>query len=585
MEALSILESQGHFDMVLLDVMMPGMSGFDVCLKIREKWSVQELPVIFLTAKNQVQDLIHGFGCGANDYVVKPINKDELLSRVGTHLKLLDLNRDLDTKVTERTRELHRQYQELETLNNIVKAINREVELKEVIDTLLDQARVLFPRTERGFFLLWNEEEKLYHFVGVIGYDLEVLKKAGLTRSQLMRRYARDLRQIARGIYIGDEFMERTSEPPFSLFTPPRSLIAMAVHLENRAAGYLVLENLTDTHVYQDQHGKMLERFREHAVSAIAKAKVLRDLVGTQKALIESAHMAGMSEIATEVLHHIGNSLNSVRTSAYLIRESTGQQRSLMLFERVVSLLKEHRQDLTAFFRKDPRAGRVPEALERIFSEINRHWLNLDGESVKLVEHVQTIVKVLQEQQKYTGVQGMLLEPADLNALIRETLTMKAYLLKEQKVQLIDNQGEVPWVLVEIPKFRRLQLYLMQNAWEAIALKAPEEGGRIALTTLLEDDLVVLRITDNGIGIASEQLEKVFEQGFTTKKNGRGFGLHYSANSMSEMLGTIKIQSGGIGTGATVSLYFKLAEVTKEPRSAIGVDTLKNPNQKSRASE
>ncbi|WP_170246356.1 response regulator [Colwellia hornerae] len=101
-----LLAGERPFDLILLDIMMPKVSGYEVCRKIREKYSVNELPVIFLTAKNQVVDLVESFSAGGNDYLTKPIEKYELLSRVETHLTLLDINRNLEKKVAERTIEL-----------------------------------------------------------------------------------------------------------------------------------------------------------------------------------------------------------------------------------------------------------------------------------------------------------------------------------------------------------------------------------------------------------------------------------------------------------------------------------------------
>jgi signal transduction histidine kinase/HPt (histidine-containing phosphotransfer) domain-containing protein/BarA-like signal transduction histidine kinase len=107
-QALKAIKENGPFDLVLLDVMMPNMTGYDVCTKLREDYSVHELPIIFLTAKNQVADLVESFAVGANDYLSKPVSKHELLTRVETHLKLLDINRNLEQKVTDRTLELER---------------------------------------------------------------------------------------------------------------------------------------------------------------------------------------------------------------------------------------------------------------------------------------------------------------------------------------------------------------------------------------------------------------------------------------------------------------------------------------------
>lgn len=101
-----LVAGQRPFDLILLDVMMPKISGYEVCRKLREKYSVNELPVIFLTAKNQVVDLVESFSAGGNDYLTKPTSKYELLSRVETHLKLLDINRSLELQVAERTIEL-----------------------------------------------------------------------------------------------------------------------------------------------------------------------------------------------------------------------------------------------------------------------------------------------------------------------------------------------------------------------------------------------------------------------------------------------------------------------------------------------
>lgn len=87
-EALNALESGGHFDLILLDIMMPRMSGYEVCQKIRERWAPNELPIIFLTAKNQEKDLVDAFSSGGNDFISKPVSKAELMARVKTHLKL-----------------------------------------------------------------------------------------------------------------------------------------------------------------------------------------------------------------------------------------------------------------------------------------------------------------------------------------------------------------------------------------------------------------------------------------------------------------------------------------------------------------
>ncbi|NQZ08604.1 MAG: response regulator, partial [Algicola sp.] len=125
-EALRLIEQEGPFDMVLLDVMMPKLSGYEVCKILRESYSVSELPVIFLTAKNQVEDLVEGFEIGGNDYLTKPVDKPELLSRVAVHLKLLGINRALDSKVNERTEKLLLS-EKLASMGNLMAGVAHEI--------------------------------------------------------------------------------------------------------------------------------------------------------------------------------------------------------------------------------------------------------------------------------------------------------------------------------------------------------------------------------------------------------------------------------------------------------------------------
>lgn len=112
-QALNLQQSQGPFDLVLLDIMMPNLSGYDVCKQLREHHSNSDLPIIFLSAKNQVSDLTHSFALGGNDYLCKPVSKHELLARVETHLSMLDIHRNLEQKVKQRTASLKRSLEQL----------------------------------------------------------------------------------------------------------------------------------------------------------------------------------------------------------------------------------------------------------------------------------------------------------------------------------------------------------------------------------------------------------------------------------------------------------------------------------------
>ena len=568
-QALDILRSYNCFDMVLLDIMMPGMSGYEVCSEIRKRWSVQELPVIFLSARNQVSDLVAAFDAGANDYLTKPIEKDELLFRVKTHLQLLDLNRTLERKVSERTRELEAKnvdldlkYQELETLNNIVTTINREVEFKQVIETLLQQGLLLFPHAEKASFLGYNNDG-FFRFVGAVGYEPGLLDNAAFDYQELVTRYAENMDQIDEGVYLALDVRDKTKVRKVDNLPMPESMLAMTIMLQDRLEGVLILDNMTDPQAFQRSDVKKLTRFREHAVSAVAKAKMLRDLEGAQKQLVEAAHTAGMAELATSVLHNLGNTLNSVKTSTHVINETLARRNSLSLFSRVVSLLKEHREDLGTFFTHDERGGMVLAALERILEGITFQYEKLDEAGTKLMDEVLDMVRALRAQHKHAEIRDPL-TMASPRELIEEILVRERPRFEKGEVTVFEELEDVPPVQINVARFKRIILYLLNNAWEALQ----DQPGLRQLSIVLtySDHFVQVVLRDTGAGISEEHLDRIFAHGFSTRDTSQGFGLHYCANTIREMDGEINVHSDGPGLGTSVTLSLPHATAALEPQ-------------------
>lgn len=136
-EALGILENN-NFDLILLDILMPVMDGFEVCKKIRKKPEITNIPIVFLTARSDIDSVIKGFDLGAQDYISKPFKAEELLARVKTQVELKkqreqleDMNSLLEKRVNERTRQLREANQQLAILekakNNFLTLISHEL--------------------------------------------------------------------------------------------------------------------------------------------------------------------------------------------------------------------------------------------------------------------------------------------------------------------------------------------------------------------------------------------------------------------------------------------------------------------------
>ena len=168
-EALVALENEKP-DIVLLDVMMPMMTGFEVSQKIREKYDMNELPVLFLTAKNRSSDLMAGFNAEGNDYIVKPFSKEELLSRVGVHIKLkekteqlIEYNLNLEHKVEERTQELAEAKSEVEEINELIRDLNSVSSLTGVMTYLISYLEVKYNYTDYFLWLVDFEKKEFYN--------------------------------------------------------------------------------------------------------------------------------------------------------------------------------------------------------------------------------------------------------------------------------------------------------------------------------------------------------------------------------------------------------------------------------------
>jgi signal transduction histidine kinase/ligand-binding sensor domain-containing protein/DNA-binding response OmpR family regulator len=184
-QALEIIQTPGDkTDMVLLDVMMPRLSGYEVCRRIRQYYSPSELPIIMLTAKTQMIDIVEGLDSGANDYITKPFSSEELLERIRVHLELLNANRQLknanekledysqtlELKVTERTRDLKEKNRLiLDSMYFAQRIQNSILPLEEKIITALPEHFIIFkPKDIVSGDFYWFEQVEDKIFVAVV---------------------------------------------------------------------------------------------------------------------------------------------------------------------------------------------------------------------------------------------------------------------------------------------------------------------------------------------------------------------------------------------------------------------------------
>jgi PAS domain S-box-containing protein len=270
-----------------------------------------------------------------------------------------------------------------------------------------------------------------------------------------------------------------------------------------------------------------------------------------QRELVDASRLAGMAEVATSVLHNVGNVLNSVNLSAGIVVDQL-QSSKLASLRRVVGLLQEHKGRLGDFLAHDPKGQRLPAFIEAIAEELTREQERLIREAEGLRKNVEHIKQIVAMQQSYGRVSGAL-ENLSLAELVDDALQMSVDSLQRHQIAVAREFEDVPPILADRHVMLQILVNLVSNARQALNARA--EGRRLVVRIARRGpDRVAIEVADNGAGIAPENLVRIFNFGFTTKKDGHGFGLHSGANAARKMGGSLEVRSPGVGQGATFIL-------------------------------
>jgi signal transduction histidine kinase len=272
------------------------------------------------------------------------------------------------------------------------------------------------------------------------------------------------------------------------------------------------------------------------------------------RTLVDVSRQAGMAEVATGVLHNVGNTLNSVNVSANVITDKLRKLRVAGLIQASELLGQHSGQELGTFLTNDARGQQLPGYFRALAEHMQREQQLLLEEMEALnkgIDHIKSIVTMQQEHARSIGAVDLLPVPQ----LVDEALRLHMSALEEQGIRLDFDYADVPAIFVDRHKLLQILLNLLNNAKHSL-LESDRKDKRLALRVRRNEDgtRLVIEVADNGVGIAPENLPRIFSQGFTTKKEGHGFGLHISALAATEMKGKLSCSSPGPGQGATFTL-------------------------------
>lgn len=286
-----------------------------------------------------------------------------------------------------------------------------------------------------------------------------------------------------------------------------------------------------------------------------------------QRELMEASRQAGMAEIATSVLHNVGNVLNSVNVSATLATDRL-KNSSIPMLSRTVDLMEQHRENLGEFITNNARGKNLPPFLKSLAARLQEEKAVLLKEMEDLRHNIEHIKQIVAMQQGFARASTMVdaIEPTEI---IEDALRINASGLTRAGIN-VKRQFDPLLGNVRADKHKLLQILinLIGNAKNACA-ESRADSKEIVLSATRSKGVVEISVQDNGVGIPPENLTRIFNFGFTTRENGHGFGLHSSALAAKEMGARLTAHSDGPGHGARFTLEMSVPETsTSKPNGA-----------------
>jgi C4-dicarboxylate-specific signal transduction histidine kinase len=287
-----------------------------------------------------------------------------------------------------------------------------------------------------------------------------------------------------------------------------------------------------------------------------------REMKELHQQLLETARRAGMAEVATSVLHNVGNVLTSVNTSASVAKERLAAMRHEQV-SRLAELLEEQ-ADLSHFLTQDERGRNVLPFLRHLGQHMQNEHQAIHQLLEEVGQHTDHIAAIIRMQQRHAR-NPQLQEPISLTELMEDALRINATGLSRHSVQVERHLESLPVTVTDKHKVLTILVNLISNA--KYAMDDVPVGQRRLKVSLerLRPDRVRMQVQDSGVGIKPELLTHIFQYGFTTRTEGHGFGLHSSALAAQELGGALHAHSDGPGQGATFTLELPYVPAGEQP--------------------
>ena len=487
-------------DLILLDVMMPKLNGFEVLEILRNTDSTENIPTILITAKNTPDDIEHGLKLGADDYIAKPFNPRELLARAKSKIDARRLKDQLESKT-----------QDLEALLRLSEELKHHVQVDELLGFILYLVLDLLPG-EVAILYRYDEEHELTS--SLMSYKDGILSESAIQR-ELIDNFLDD--KATSTLWIDEE--ETASED----YT---SGILCKLESNNEVHGIL---GIFHTIPYTDSHHRLFQGISRQATLAIRNAELyeiqkkyanhLEDMVeertqelqSAQQLLIRAEKLASIGRLSAGIAHEINNPLFPLRINLEHMLEDIDD--GLLISKRDVQ------------------------------------------ETLKSVERISRIVLRLLEFTGKDNSNQPTIEYINLNTIIDDVISLSKKYLEYSHVNINVDLPDLPPIYGNRDQIEQVFLNIIINAKAAMP-----DGGDLSINGKIVDDSVILTFTDTGIGIQESVIDSIFEPFVSTKEDGTGLGLFMSYGIIENHQGSIDVESQE-GEGATFTVTLPVTPV------------------------
>ena len=453
---------------------------------------------------------------------------------------------------------------------SVVKAsrtISEEIKLEKLLTRLI---KIIGENAgaRKGFLILLNNARpRIEASLNLEPEKIEVLQSEPLEENpDLSSSIVRYTIRTGKNVIIHDSQSKYDStfvEDPYLKTADTRSLICLPIRRQDKITGAVYLENNLNANVFTDERADVLQILIAQAAISLENARVydrLEELVlerteeleKTHNQLMETAHHAGMAEVAAEVLHNVGNALNSAIVPTGLLKERLAKSR-LPGLKKVGEMLEEHRDDLSNYLTRDKKGKKIPEFI----NTLSDYLLEEKDKTEDILNHLQDSLNYIKEtllkQQAYIGTQSHI-ETLSINDLLEDVLRIETEKNLRDNIEITRNYSETPRIRSGRHRLMFIIHNLLSNARNALR-NLNHNSRKICLQTEYHDGRgILIKVIDNGTGIEPGLLDKIFRNGFSTEENARGFGLHSAANAAAKLGGQLSAHSTGKNQGATFIL-------------------------------